>query len=131
MTYALADATLTEPRELTDIERRWLKRLQRVLDAQPEGLTIYCHGDTATVLDAEVEAAQYDGSVSRGRRPRSSRTANARLDRGGLVAMLLLPCPRMRAPSSTSTRSRRDSCSGAQFETLREMVMTSEEAGIE
>lgn len=43
-------------RDMTADERRWLRRLQRTLDAQPASLTIYCHGDTATALDREAAA---------------------------------------------------------------------------
>lgn len=54
-----------EPRDLTDEESRWLKRMQRVLDAQPATLTIYCHGDSASVLDSHKYEASYDGRVPR------------------------------------------------------------------
>lgn len=41
-------------RDLTADEQRWLRRLQRTLDAQPDSLTIYCHGGNATALDTDA-----------------------------------------------------------------------------
>lgn len=49
-------------REMTADERRWLKRLQRTLDAQPKTLLVYCHGHDASALDRDNPAAhsEYD-----------------------------------------------------------------------
>jgi protein tyrosine phosphatase (PTP) superfamily phosphohydrolase (DUF442 family) len=50
-------------REISADERRWLRRLQRALDAQPASLMVYCHGGgVATVLDsvAALEAGGFD-----------------------------------------------------------------------
>jgi predicted alpha/beta hydrolase family esterase len=38
-------------RPMTAEEKRWLNRLQRTLNAQPESLMMYCHGGTTTALD--------------------------------------------------------------------------------
>jgi hypothetical protein len=63
-------------RDLTADERRWLARLQRTLRAQPSSLTVYCHGGTATVLDAAHLDAHPDdsrGAILRDAPPISAR----------------------------------------------------------
>lgn len=55
----MADVPLRNTeRQMTADEARWLKRLQRTLDAQPSTLLVYCHGDTASALDRESPASE-------------------------------------------------------------------------
>jgi len=59
----------TTDEELTLAEQRWINRLRRVFDSQPENLVVYVLDDSAIVCKLGVSCNDIGETVGRGLRP--------------------------------------------------------------